>query len=230
MSPKTKNMIVYSVMVVVIALFIYAIFVGNHIKQEEKAEEPEAGLAGGKSQSQAIRQYEADDEYTQENKNKETKKDSIVEQHGSLDIEMPKAETLENSESEYADHFSKEDIEKSRKTARRFVKNLYAFNGDEAMAHVKSTKPLSTADLYQALMEQTPRPTAATYKKEAASLNVYEPYDPGQEQLIWNVQVKGYDFDKNGDKTAVERQVYTIKTTKVEGAFKVKNYTLNAPF
>ncbi|HLS09833.1 hypothetical protein [Lentibacillus sp.] len=228
MSPKTKNMIVYSVMAIVIALFIYAIFVGNHVKQQETEGKSEPAQPDQNEQSLAVRQYSAEAEQTHENK--EANNEPISEQHGKLDIEIPKAETLEKSEGEYDDYFSREGIEKSRETARLFTKNFYELNGEELMAHVENAKPYSTANLYQGLMEQTPRPTAAIYMKEATSLNVYEPYDPGQEQLIWNVQVKGHVYDKNGNKTAVERQVYTIKTKKVEGAFKVKNYTLNVPF
>lgn len=215
-------------MAIAIALFIYAIFVGNHAKQQEAEGKSEADQPDQNKQLQAVRQYNAEEGQTQENK--KTTNAPIVEQHGELDIEIPEAETLDESEGVYADYFSMEDIEKSRETARLFTKNFYALNGEESMAHVENAEPYMTADMYQALMEQAPRPTAAIYNKEVASLDVYEPYEPSREQLIWKVQVKGNVYDKNGNKTADERKDFTIKTTKVEGTFKVENYMLNVPF
>src|SRR5699024_663425 len=221
-------MIIYSVMAIVIALFIYAIFVGNHAKQQEAEGKSEPAQPDQNVQSQKIRQYSAEGEQTQENK--ETNNEPIVEQHGKLDIEIPKAEKLEKSEGEYADYFSMADIEKSRQTARVFTKNFYALNGEDLMAHVENAKPFMMANLYQALKKESPRPTAAVYTKDVESLDVYEPYEPNKEQLIWKVRVKGNVYDKNGNKTAEERKDYTIKTTKDEGTFKVENYMLNVPF
>ncbi|ALX47712.1 hypothetical protein [Lentibacillus amyloliquefaciens] len=228
MSPKIKNKIIYSVMAIVIALFIFAIFVGNHAKQQEAEGKSEAYQPEQDEQSQAVRQYSAEAEQTHENK--EANNEPISEQHRKLDIEIPKAEMLEKSEGKYDDYFSREEIEKSRETARLFTKNFYELNGEELMSHVKNAEPYMTANMYQTLIEQTPRPTAAVYNKEVESLDVYEPYDLSKEQLIWKVHVKGNVYDKKGNKTADERKDFTIKTTKVEGTFKVENYMLNVPF
>src|SRR5699024_980214 len=130
---------------IVIALFIYAIFVGNHAKQQEAEGKSEPAQPDQNVQSQKIRQYSAEGEQTQENK--ETNNEPIVEQHGKLDIEIPKAEKLEKSEGEYADYFSREENEKSRETARLFTKNFYELNSEELMAHEENAKPYRTAKL-----------------------------------------------------------------------------------
>ncbi|MFC3041610.1 hypothetical protein ACFOGI_15290 [Virgibacillus xinjiangensis] len=225
MSDRTKNIIVYSVMAVAIALFIYAVFVGNQQKQLEEQTSP----SSGKEQSEKVRSYEAVGEPATDDQPKES--DVITEEHDEeVQIDIPEMEKLTPPEGQYADHFSKDAIEASRQAARNFAEKYYPFNGMEPQEHIENARPYMTDEMYQKLKRENPRPTAAVSYKEIESMDVYEPYEPNKEQLIWKVRIQGSVFDSKGNKTAEESMDYTLQMKEEEGTFKVQNYMLNVPY
>ncbi|MFC2947579.1 hypothetical protein [Virgibacillus sediminis] len=225
MSDRTKNIIVYSVMAVAIALFIYAVFVGNQQKQLEE----ESNHSSRKEQSEEVRSY---DSLGDSAPNSQPKKSDLIteEHHEEVQIDIPEMDTLIPPEGQYADYFSKEAIEASRQAARNFVEKYYSFQGEEPLEHIENAKPYMTDDMYEELKNENPRPTAAVSYKEVETIDVYEPYEPTEEHLIWKVRVQGNVFDSGGNKTAEESMDYTLQMEEEEGSFKVQNYMLNVPY
>ncbi|GAB3051293.1 hypothetical protein [Virgibacillus ainsalahensis] len=228
MNDKTKNIIVYCVMTIVIALFIYAIFVGHRSEHEKSLELEKSNQSTQKKQTQEVRDYNSNNQQTQGTQ--EENSEMIKEHHEDMDIDLPDADTLEEPRGFYENHFPADSIADSRQAAQTFTENYYAFRGDEPTEHIEQAKPYMTTELYQELSKETPRPTAAVYRKEVEELNVYEPYEPSEEQFIWKVRVKGKVYDSSGDVTAEENVDYTLKIKQTKGTFKVENYMLNVPY
>ncbi|TMN20937.1 hypothetical protein [Lentibacillus cibarius] len=223
MDEKTKNIIVYSVMAIIITLFLVSIFVGKTMPKDASNDvSTENGAL--EQNNQTVREY---NELTEEASGTAIESNIIQENHEQQEIDTPDPDTLKEPESFYRKHFSGEQIKESRKVAKQFATNYYAFNGDKPIQHIKNAHAYMTDKMYQKLVEKTPRPTAAIYKKQIVSAKVYEPYEPSEEYFVWKARVTGDIYNSKGKKTRQEVVNYTLKMKQIEETFRVRNYKLN---
>ncbi|MFD2760458.1 hypothetical protein [Lentibacillus juripiscarius] len=220
MGEKAKNIIVYSVMVIIITLFLVSIFVGKTMPEDTSNDVSKVNTTS----NQPVRAYKG---RTEETKGTTTDPNVIQENHEQQEIETPDPDTLKEPKSFYRKYFSDEQIKQSKKVAKQFATNYYAFNGDRPTQHIKNARAYMTDKMYQKLVEKTPKPTATIYKKQIVSAEVYEPYEPSKEYFVWKVRITGDIYNSKGKKTKQEIVNYTLKMKQTEETFQVRNYMLN---
>lgn len=126
--------------------------------------------------------------------------------------------------------FSESDIEASKKVAEAYITLYYPFNGDNPSGNVENAKQYMSDALYNSIKGQLVRPTQMVYKKELTQIDVYEPYNPTDKYITWNVRVKGNVFDTQGNQTKEETYDYSLKMVKVNENFKVDKFILNVAY
>lgn len=205
--------------VITIMLFIIGFYIGKDVeKEEEKAE----------LKRQKEEQYTEVYSPSDSPKNLEDSEDE--HEHENYEYENPevdKEEVPTTQSSTLADYFTKEEIEASKKVAEDFIEAYYPFNGDKPLENLENAKEYMSERLFEEYRSSVPRPTQSVHSKEIISLEAYEPYDPSENYLEWNVRVVGEVFDSNGELNKEETYDYTLKITKVNETFKVQDISLN---
>ncbi|TMN20852.1 hypothetical protein [Lentibacillus cibarius] len=223
MDDKTKNMIIYSVMGIIITLFFISIVIGNTMMQDATKDKSKNGDVSAQAEKRT-HDYKKQNSSAEEN----TKEpNTIQENHEQKEIITPDPDALKEPEGFYREHFTDEQIKQSKKAAKQFATNYYAFNGDDPMQHIKDARRFMTDKMYEKLSVNTPKPTAATYKKKIVSAEVYEPYEPSEDYFVWKVRIAGDVYNSKANKTKREIVEYTLKMKQTEKTFQVSNYMLN---
>lgn len=128
------------------------------------------------------------------------------------------------------DFFTTEEIEQATKTAKDFIQAFYAFNGDKPMEHIENAKEYMTERLYNQLSGGIPpRPSDETYSKEVIELEIYEPYNPNDDENITLVaRISGDVMDFKGNKSKEEVTEYEIKLVLKDDNYKVDKYEVTS--
>lgn len=207
---------------VVIAIMLFII--GFNIGKDLEGEKDKAELENQKEE-QYSEVYSPSDSIIQLDDS-----DSEEHEHEHYDYSNPEVDKEKiptNQSSTLSDYFSKEDIRESRKVSESFIEAYYPFNGDKPIENLENAKEYMSERLFEEYRRNIPRPTQSIYKKKVKSIESYEPYDPSENYLEWNVRVVGEVFDSNGELHKEETYDYALKLTKVDGIFKVQEISLN---
>jgi len=199
MNPKTKNILINSMIGLAFALLIFSFVVGKNIISEKKEKEVQE-------------QQEETDFSFGSSSNQQNMSDN------------PKREEIPVEVKELKDFFSEEDIDASKETARQFSEKYYQFNGGDPLSHVENAKPYMTTALYTKLSQSPPRPTLSTFKKEVNTIDLYEPYDVSGQEIAWMSRINGTVYDQKGNITKEEVLEYRLRMTREnEKGYKVAN-------
>lgn len=229
MSSKGKRYLINSMIVIPIMLFVIGYMVGEKIEkkeEKEKLKEEQVSLGESFSHSEVDRYHTEEDDNHQSNADQE-------HYHGEYEYENPEVdkneEPLEKSTT-LSDLFDEKELEESKEVARKFVAAYYPLDGENPAGNIDKSKEYMTSALYRDLKGEIVRPTNTVFKKKLTSIEVYEPYNPTDEHITWNVRVKGEVFDIKGNLTKDEIYDYSLKLIKENQEFKVDKLLLNTPY
>ena len=126
------------------------------------------------------------------------------------------------------EHFSEEELEKTKKLAVEFVKAYHSYSVDEPMKYLETAKPFMTQPLYED-MERTPRrePLNRSYLT-VKETNVTQVVNPSSMVVRWNVMVKGTAQSVDGKRSDTE-DWYLVGVREVNGEWKVEDVRVNVP-
>lgn len=216
-------MIVFSIM-----LFIIGFFVGKNIEEGQKQ-------AAIKEKQEQQKKEEGQYSYSHSEKNPKVNHDEhsneahhehyITDNPEEDKVDLPTNQTLTLQAL-----FPQKDLAESKKVAEAFVRYYYPFNGDNPLENVEKSKIHMSKALYNTLKGQMVRPTQTIYKKQLTKLEVYEPYNPTDQYITWNVRVIGNVFNSKGELNKKETNDYSLKLIKEDGVFKVDKFTLNVAY
>lgn len=220
MDPKTKNILINSMIGVAFVLLISSFVVGKNIGSEKRE------IVEAKQKED----FSFTSSSPQENTTKEnnsTKSDDLqkIEPNESLADVIEEGTQGEKVDiDELHDFFSEEDIKASREVAKQFSENYYQFNGNDLLSHIENAKGYMTAELYEQFSKEIPRPNLTTFKKEVKHIELYEPHNVSRKEIVWISRINGTVYNYEGRKTKEEILEYRLTMTrKNEEGFKVKN-------
>ena len=126
------------------------------------------------------------------------------------------------------EHFSNEQLEKTKEVAVNFVKSFHTYSADEPMKYLESAKPYMTEALYEK-MERTMRrePLDRSYLS-VKETDVTPVVNPSSLVVRWNVIVIGEA--KSVDGTVKETEDwYLVGVREVDGEWKIEDVRVNVP-
>ncbi|WP_046176726.1 hypothetical protein [Domibacillus indicus] len=213
---RMKQWIVNSVMGIAIALLVLGFFTGRkqdgqppHVRTKENSqhETKEAASRDSEGEQETTEHYYGDD-------------------YGDLG-EIPPTPVNESEQPpSMEEHFTKEEIAKSKAAVEKFIAAFYPYNGKDPLQNIRNSKSTVSSELYGFLIEAPERPTSMTVERKLISLEIIEPFAPMAEVMTWNAKVNGEVTDAEGAKRA-ETDLYKLKLEKMEGEYKVVDFLIN---
>ncbi|KAA9014918.1 hypothetical protein [Niallia endozanthoxylica] len=222
MDPKTKNILNNGMIGVAFVLLTLSLIVGRSMESEQKEKE-------------VIKQQREGEDFSfispsaEDNRVKENEIDSSSDLQ-KMESNKDLVEVIEDGNQgeiadikELKDFFSEGDINSSKEIARKFSKKYYPFNGEDPLSHVENAKQYMTSDLYNQLSKEVPRPTLSIFNKTVKTIELYEPYDVSNKEIVWMSRINGTVHNGEGNITKEEVLEYRLNLIKEAEGFKVNN-------
>jgi hypothetical protein len=142
-------------------------------------------------------------------------------------VSSPQA-TEDVNQYDQTEHFSEEELDKTKKLAVEFVKAFHSYSVDEPMKYLETAQSFMTNFLYED-MERTPRrePLNRSYLT-VKETNVTQVVNPSSMVVRWNVMVKGTSKSVDGEESDTE-DWYLVGVREVNGEWKVEDVRVNVP-
>lgn len=237
LSPKTKKIVINCIIIASLLVIGIGFYTGKKVEEREKAMQEEledqqtleGQQRGGYSVSELEEQRKEKEQEELKTRMEEMGEEPFDDMHGEYEyLDDPKADFDENAEVEISvleDIFTKEEIEQASETAESFVRAFYGFDGDNPTKHMENAKKYVTETLYQEISRAIPRPLDNYYKTEVKEVEVYEPYQPSnEEKMVLIARVVGEVFDFEGKTVKEETSEYHMLFELEDNEYKVDKY------
>ena len=132
----------------------------------------------------------------------------------------------------YKDTYDKQDINKSKEIAKRFVEIFYNFNGKYPLDYVEDSKKYVTDELYSELKNNHERGTTSKMYRDFINVEIFEPLEAidNNSEIVWIAQINGEVFNYEKTESELVTDVYSLLLRKSKGDWKVADVLINAPF
>lgn len=145
-------------------------------------------------------------------------------------IHSTEEKPTEKQKNEYdqTEHFSKEDLEATKKLAIKFTKTFHTYSIDEPKKYLKDAKPYMTDALYKKMEQNGRREVLDRSYLTVKKIEVTPVTNNSEIVVRWNVMVTG-KAKANDGKTSETEDWYLISLRKVDGDWKVEDVRVNVP-
>jgi len=222
MDPKTKNILINGMIGVAFVLLTLSFIVGRNMESEQKEkdvieqqrEDGDFSFISPSSEDNRIKENDTDSssDLQKVEPNKDLAK--VIQDGNQGEIAVIK---------ELKDFFSEEEINASKEVARQFSEKYYSFNGGDPLSHVENAKQYMAIDLYNQLSKEVPRPTLSVFNKLIKTIELYEPYDVSDKEIVWMSRINGTVYNREGNITKEDVLEYRLNLIKEAEGFKVNN-------
>jgi hypothetical protein len=124
------------------------------------------------------------------------------------------------------EHFSNEDLEKTKEIADNFAKAFHLYNADQPMQYLENAKPYMTARLYQKMKRSIRREPLDRSYLSVKETDVTPVANSSSLVVRWNVIVRGEAKATDGTTSQTE-DWYLVSVGKENGEWKVEDVRVN---
>lgn len=132
-----------------------------------------------------------------------------------------------NKSPELKERFSFDDLEKTKKIAIQFSKDIYSINSKEPLKYPKSATNYANKALSERIIGVAKSAPLDIYKREVTSVAVIEPLLEDYNSIImWNIEVMADIYDESNNLIGREKGVIDTIFVKEKDNYKVGEYSV----